>query len=268
MKDIFKINNYREIISMKIKEMPNGGRGQMSEISRYIGVHTTYISQVLKEVKELSLDQMTLVCDYFSFNELETDYALTLLNFNRAGHFKTKKIFEKKLQALRKDALKIKKHIRTDKELNDSEKAIFYSSWQYTSIRQITALPNINTAKDIAQYLSLPIAEVIEKITFLIKVGLLEEKRGKLSTGISSTHLDANSPLVNTHHKNWRIKAIESFDQPRENDLHYSSPMTLSEEDANEIRKILLKSVTNVKGIVDPSPSEKHYCINIDWFEL
>ena len=52
------------------------------------------------------------------------------------------------------------------------------------------------------------------------------------------------------------------------NELAYTAPMTLSENDAQRIRAALADVVQNVDGIVGPSPSEKLYCLNIDWFEV
>jgi hypothetical protein len=44
--------------------------------------------------------------------------------------------------------------------------------------------------------------------------------------------------------------------------------MTLSTEDALKIRALLADLVEQTDKIVGPSPSEKLYCMCLDWFEV
>ncbi len=57
---VFEFSNYREYLAKRLKTMPNKGYGQMSELSRFIGVHTTLVSQILKGHKDLTTDQAFL----------------------------------------------------------------------------------------------------------------------------------------------------------------------------------------------------------------
>jgi len=52
------------------------------------------------------------------------------------------------------------------------------------------------------------------------------------------------------------------------NSLFYTHPMTVSEKDGKLIREILIKAITAIEPLVEPSPSEKTFCLNIDWFEF
>jgi len=51
-------------------------------------------------------------------------------------------------------------------------------------------------------------------------------------------------------------------------ELAYTAPMTLSRSDAIRIRSLLADLVEKVDQIVVPSPSEKLFCLNLDWFEV
>ena len=106
-------------------------------------------------------------------------------------------------------------------------------------------------------------------LDFLIGHGLCIETEGQIRPGPQSTHLPSTSPLIARHHGNWRVKAMERHASlALESELAYTSPMALSRTDAVMIRETLLQSIDQVVAIVDPSPSEATYCLNIDWFEF
>lgn len=79
----------------------------------------------------------------------------------------------------------------------------------------------------------------------------------------------SDGKLASRHHGNWRVKAMERHPifSPHD-ELVYTAPMTLSVTDASRIRELLADLVQKTDQIVGPSPSEKLYCLNIDWFEV
>jgi len=52
------------------------------------------------------------------------------------------------------------------------------------------------------------------------------------------------------------------------NSIFYTHPMTISENDAKIVREILIKAISAIEPFVEPSPSEKTFCLNLDWFEF
>lgn len=75
-------------------------------------------------------------------------------------------------------------------------------------------------------------------------------------------------PFVNNHRRNWREKAREKFAAPEETDFFYSSPVALSEKDAEQFRKQLLEMIKEFSKRVAASPEETTMCLNIDWFKF
>jgi len=53
-----------------------------------------------------------------------------------------------------------------------------------------------------------------------------------------------------------------------ESEIAYSSPMSLSKEDAEKIRKLVIEWVSQVNKIRDPSPCEELYFLNVDWIKF
>jgi uncharacterized protein (TIGR02147 family) len=263
---VFEFSNYREFLEKRLKDMPNKGYGQMSELSRFIGVHTTLISQILKGHKDLTTDQAILACEFFGLNSLESEHLVLLVNLDRAGNPSAKRFYKSKIQKLKEQSQKISERVTSDVKLSEEQCAVFYSDWTYSAIRQAVAIPNVNSADEIARYLNLPIDKVNAHLEFLLQTGLCKLVGKKLTVGPSSTHIEANSPWVHVHHMNWRHRAINSMTSPDKADLHYTLPLTISASDSEIVREKLVQLIEDVRGVIDPSPSEKMYCMNLDWF--
>lgn len=57
------------------------------------------------------------------------------------------------------------------------------------------------------------------------------------------------------------------MDRRRDEDIFFTSPMSLSKAASEEVRKLLPTVIQAVMKITGPSPSETAACLNIDWFE-
>jgi uncharacterized protein (TIGR02147 family) len=267
MASVYEFNDYRKFLAKQLSIMPNQGYGQMSKLASHLGVHSTLISQILKEHKNLTVDQAALVADFFGMNELETEFFVLLVSLDRAGNWAAKNIYKKQLQKIKDQVRNISQRVTVAAKLNEEQRAVFYSDWAYSAIRQSVSLPGIDTVDAIAEFFQFPRNKVQYFLEFLIKTGLCTVANGKLKSGPASTHVDAKSPWVRVHHTNWRQRAMHSLDKIQNDDLHYTSPLTLSKADAKIVQEKIIQFIEQINKVVDPSPSESLFCLNIDWFE-
>ncbi len=268
MASVFEFDNYRKFLEKRLVELPNKGYGQMSRLARFLGVHSTLVSQILKEHKDLTTDQAASTAEYFELTELETEYFVLLVQIDRAGNSAAKSLYRKQILRLKEQAQSISRRVKVETKLSEEQRAVFYSDWAYTSVRQSVAIPKICDAASIAQFLDLPRKKVQSILEFLVKTGLLKMTQNQFEIGPASTHLEASSPWVRVHHSNWRHRAVQSLDSGRYENLHYTSPLTISTKDVDLIREKIIQFIEQVNLIVDPSPSESLYCLNIDWFNV
>jgi hypothetical protein len=189
------------------------------------------------------------------------------VDFDRAGTPRYREKLNRKIKILQEQSRRIGKRVPRQMELTDEQKAIFYSSWLYTGIFNLAAVPVYNQATAIADRLHLELGVVNRVIRFLIENGLFKEADGTLAYGPASIHVDKDSPFVNKHHQNWRFQAIQRMEQKKDSDIFFTSPMSLSKAAAEEIQKLLPTVIQNVMQISGPSQSEVAACLNIDWFE-
>lgn len=266
MISIFDFQDYREFISAWIDH--HQLRGLKKRLADAMGVSSTMISLILKGDKHLSQEQAHEACEYFRFNDKESEFFFLLADYGRAGTQNLKQRLLKRIKEQQEQAKKISRRVKKDTELTDQQKAIYYSSWIYTGIRNLSALDRFHEATTIAERLNITPAVAAKVIDFLLEHNLCRKEGGKLSYGHQYIHLDSDSPFVGKHHQNWRLKGFQSMDQYNENNLYYTCPMSLSREAAEEIRKLLPKVIEEVLKIMKPSTSEETYCFNMDWFKF
>lgn len=101
------------------------------------------------------------------------------------------------------------------------------------------------------------------RATFLIK-----RSGDRLEVGKQTVFLGSDSPLISKFHTNWRLKALDSIDKGKDEDLHFSSVLTCSEKDAGRIREALVKVIEQIRPIIRSSKDEACYSYTIYFFDL
>lgn len=268
MISIFDFASYREYLQAAIGAMGAQGYGVKGRIAAALAVSSSLVSQMLKGEKTLTPDQASDLCDFLGLSEIEADYFHLLVDLDRAGSHRYQQKIRRKILLLQEQSRQIGKRVPRHKELSDVQRAIYYSSWLYTGVRNLTAIPGLDSAQAVAKHLGLEPGVVNRVLRFLVANGLCREENGKMTYGPASTHIDKESPFVNKHHQNWRIQAIQSMDRKVDDDIFFTSPMSLSKDTAAEIQKRIPDFIQSVMKISGPSESEMTACLNIDWFKF
>jgi uncharacterized protein (TIGR02147 family) len=263
---VFEYKDYKKFLNEWIKDQPKGGRGQIRQMADHLKVSTTLLSQVLNGEKHFSLETAAELTDYLGFNDKECEYFLLLIEHQRAGAFKLRQILGKKLDREQQIGSQLQNRLKKDRHQTDEEKMQFYSSWIYSGVRLLSAIPEMNNAKIISERLNIPLSLVNSVVQFLLENNLCVMKDNELTYGAYRTHIGKDSPFVVKHHQNWRLKGFQSMELRRDEDLFFTQPMALSHEAAEKIRLMVPGIIEEIHGISGPSESETVRCINIDWF--
>jgi uncharacterized protein (TIGR02147 family) len=236
-------------------------------MAKATGISSSLFSQILKGVKSLTPDQASDLCDFMALADLERDYFHSLVEFERAGSPRYRERIQKKLQQIKSQSQKLGQRVPRTKELTDEQKSIYYSSWIYTGVRNLTAVSEFDNRDAIAEHLKIEPQVIARILRFLLEHGLCREENGKITYGPASLHVDKDSLFVNKHHQNWRLQALQKMENRRDQDLFFTSPMSLSVEAAEKVKQLIPEFIQSVMKEVGPSASEKVACLNIDWFE-
>ena len=264
--NIFEFTDYRSYLQHWLGA--SGERGQLARLSEVSGVHKTTLSQVLKGDKDFSLEQAEKVGDFLGHNPSELEYFILLVNYARAGTKTLQQLFLKQIKKVQDDRKSLTNRVTKSRELSVEERSIYYSNWMYSAVRNTSAIPGLHSRMAIADRLRIELKVCNQIVDFLLSTGLCVESNGEIKPGPAMTHLGASSPLVSRHHGNWRVKAMDRHPSIQPHELAYTAPMTLSAEDVGKIRDLLSDLVEKTDQIVTDSPSEKLYCMNLDWFEV
>ncbi len=269
--NIFEYKNYKKYVNDRVELMPKRGHGQYRKMSNFLGVNSVNVSQVFKGDRDLTIEQACELCDFFGLSDLEGRYFMALVEYERAGTPKLKKMIQVRLAEISEKSQDVKSRLHFEKELSDEAKSTFYSNWYYSGIRLLSGVKGFGEIDRMAEYFGLPLTTVRKVVDFLLQYGLCVERDGKIVSGPASTHLDLSSPLVTRHHMNWRLRgmakmeSIESTDQTK---LFYTMPCSLDAKSLKLVRKELVDSLERITKLVDAAPSEQLACLNIDLFKF
>ena len=263
----FSFDNYKDFVLQKIEAYPNKGHGVRRRLALKVGCQPAYISHVLAGPRHFSLEQAEALCRFFRFTEAETDYFLNLLEFNKAGTPQLRSFLKKQLEQKRKHYQKVENRVRIDNEITKEDQAIYYSSWHYQAVRMALSLPEIKSASDLEERLKLSPERILELIEFLKNKGLVVENKGWLQSSDKPIHIGKDSPFISKLHSNWRVHTLNRLAQIEEDDFHYSGLVSLSQEDFEKVREVLMQALLKSHDIIRPSESEKLCVLSMDFYE-
>ncbi len=266
MKAVFEFKDYKEYLH----EVDDSGkyRAFRSLLAEAAHCQNAYISQVLNGSQHLSLEQADGIAEFFSFSLEEKSYFILLIQHARASKPSLKKFFADQIQTTVEKYLSLRSRVNTGESLSESDQITYYSEWFYSAIHVIVTIGKFRSTEAISQRLNLPLATVKKASEFLISCGLLAQKKGEITTGQKRLYLPGDSPLISRHHTNWRLHSIYSLSHATIGDLHYSSVVTVSTEDAETIREILIKAVQKTKNVVRSSSEEDIFSFSVDFYKI
>jgi uncharacterized protein (TIGR02147 family) len=265
---VFEFNDYKEFVLAELEARPKRGRGEFMKISKALRVHTTMVTHILRGDHHPSPEQALALAEYLGLNPLETDYFVALINMARASDERSRQYYREKVREYKDKSLALTHRLEFKNKLDESDQAIFYSSWVYSAVRLLTAIPQYSTVQAIAEELSLSRQKVNNVLDFLVSRNLVSKQNDRFRYRDLSTYVDRDSPFASKHNLNWRLKIFERLDQVARNEMVYTNPIIIAESDFERVTELVVKFIEEFRKIADPSPSEILCCLNVDWLKL
>ena len=267
LKDLFEFKDYRKYLESALP-VSGEGRGSRNRLAEALNCQKGFVSQVLGGAVHFSLEHAVKISRFLNHDSNEEEFFLLLVHLGRSGSHDLSLFYEKRIKTILEKRKQIKERIKAESGISEADQMLYYSSWHYTAIHMCLMVPSLRTQKAICEYLGLSNEIVSRVLSFFIQRGFAEKKGNEFFAGPTRIHLPADSPLISKHHGNWRMRAIHSLDHRRSHDLHYSLVMSLSEEAAEKIRRILLHSVQEIEPVLKVAKDETVYTLNIDLFNI
>ena len=265
--DLFHFKDYREYLRVEFAGTGKN-RGRRATLSEYLRCQTSFLSQVFTDRAHLSLEHALQTAAFLNLSELEKKYFMLLVQKGKAGSKDLASYFEEEILRIQNDRENIKERININTKLSAEDQMKYYSTWYYSAIHVLCALPNLNHSEAIAIKLKLEPAIVKESLQFLEERGFVLRKGGTYQIGATRIHLPKGSSMLPRHHSNWRIKAIEAVDHEKSNDLHYSAILGISKRDTKLFKEKLLQLLQEFETIITDSTAEVPIVLIMDLFGL
>ncbi|MFL5813841.1 MAG: TIGR02147 family protein [Bdellovibrionia bacterium] len=268
-KDIFDYDDYKKYLHDLFLSQPSQGHGFRSRLAEAAGCRVSYVSQVLNQDADFSLEQAENLNPLLGHNAEESDFFLLLIQYARAGSHALKTRLKEQILRFRQKRLVLKDRVDIKTTLSPVDQMTYYSAWYYAAIHILVMMPEYRTREAISKYLRMPSEKVSEALKFLTSVGLVKSDGSKYLPGVSRIFLGNDSPMISKHHTNWRMRAIDSLDRDLKNDLHLSTVLSLSREDVIHLKELLAKSIDKGRDIAAKSlKDEEVHCLCVDLFKI
>lgn len=261
-------NDYRTYLADELIRRTGGSRGLKHKLAIAIGCQPGFVSQVLGKHAHFNLEHGEKINAFLEHTAEEGHYFLLLIQKTRAGTASLAAYFDRQLEEIAQRRLVLKNRLPADGRLGAEDQSRYYSAWYFGAIRVLLTIPEFRSKETIARRLHLSHSKVTEVMDFLVSRGLAREEGGQLLPTDMRLHLGNDSAMISKHHANWRGRALVSFDQEKEGDVHYSSVVSLSRKDATVLKEMTIQYLEKVKALVKESPAEEIYSFNMDFFCL
>lgn len=270
--ELYEAKDYKKYLINQLSKSKT--YGQQSRLAKALSCKPAFVTQVLHGNKHLSLEQAEATSRYLGMNSDETHYFLTLLLFARAGTRELRSLLEKQLSELTQKKLQLHRNIDVKPTLGLEHQVKYYSRWYFSAVHIALTIPRLQTAEALSQELNLPLAKIRAVLNYLVKIGLaINASKGRFQASTERIHLGNDSELIQQHHINWRLQAMQSLEKQNANpdldeDFHYSSVVSLSENDILNLRVKIIGFIQECKTIIKNSNEEKLACFNLDFYKI
>lgn len=263
---IFEFIDYKDYLLNSI--FFTEGRGIRTRIAKAINCDLAYLSRVLNDNAQLSLEQADLLSVYLGHNPQERHYFILMVELTRAGTSSLKKYFKDQMSNVQNERTNLKARLQDTMALLDYQQAKYYSSWHYAAIHMMIAIPQFQNPQALSKELKLPHQKVQRILEDLVDFKLAYVEKGKYTRISKNIHIDSDDLMISKHHSNWRLKAMESLDQSNPATLHYSSIVSLSLKDVPLLKEKMLEAIEEIRKTVKDSGDEVVWCYAMDLFPV
>lgn len=265
---VFDYLDYKKYLLDWEEARPKHGHGVRRAFAHAIGCQTAYVSQVLNSGNNLSLEQTDRLNRFLGHTTEEAHFFFLLVQYARSGTDSLKGYFSGQLQRIQAERLHLKNRLKNKTAMSPIDLAKYFSGWYYAAIHVLISIKGYQTKHQVARALELPLDVVANVLDFLVKSELAEQKNDQFTTGPEHIHLGHDSSLILRHHTNWRLRALDALALAQPYDLHYSSVVSIAQNDAVELKKLFLQAIENANKRVEAAKEETMFSICLDFFQV
>ena len=265
---VYEFDDYKKFIKSSFSKQENSGRGQRFRLAQFLGCQDSYISLVLNGDRQFSVEQAEGTARFLHLGEEEKEFFILLLLRERAGTVQARRYFSSKLDEKRRAFQDFRSRVQIEKDLSDSDKMHYYGNPLMAKVHMFLTIPGKYSVEELARRFQVSPAKMQEVCRFLSDKAFIKEKSGRYFEASKFLFLDKRSPFIVQHHANWRLDAIHAIQDRREEGMHLSMAITLSEKDAEVLRQKIAQFVEECSSAIKDSKEETLMAFCIDYYKV
>jgi uncharacterized protein (TIGR02147 family) len=238
-------------------------------MAQHMGCQAGYLTQVLSDSAQLSLEQAYRLAGFVHLNDKECEYWLLLVQYARAASTELRQHFHEQILERQNQQSSIQHKVPERIEIPIEDVALYFSSWEFAAVHVLLTIPGFQKISTLSERLRIPESRTREILQFLVRVQLASaHPNGVFRTGKARMHLPEDSNLIRMHHSHWRLRALESFSHIEARDLHFSSVVSISRGDWVKLKSLWSELISSSLRTVRDSKEEHLVSFNVDLFEV
>ncbi len=265
--DVFKFSDYKEYLDARIKQNA-AQRGYRTQLAEAAQCQKSFFSHVTHSHVHLTPDHAFGLCEFWAFDSTETEYFLAMVDAARAGSVRLRASLESRMRKIRLSRNDVTKRVVADEIRDRQAETLYHSAWYWNALHMVVAIPAYQTTHAISQRLGLEPARTVECLQQLEKMGLVTLKSGRWQITNKSIHLDRSSPMRESHHTQWRQRAVLDIQKRTDDSIHYNAVFAMSVDDSQRLRDMITEMIVRSRDIIGPSSEEELFCMSTDFFKV
>lgn len=262
--NIFEYLDYRAYIR---KHFELGPRGLQTQLAGAMKCQASYLIKVLKGESQLTEEQTYRGGRFLNLPKKELEYFLDLVRYDKTADLDLKRHLEKKLIARAAATHQVQNRVDASSlESSLLTQIKYYSSWQPSILHLATSCRHLQTEKSLAARFSIEPAQLRTILEFLKENTFISYANGKYKHLGNSIHLAKDSPLHKPFQRTRRELALQSLEQPKSEDLHFSSAFATSKRHIKVLRESFLKIIEESHQELADTDSEEIVMLVLDFF--
>lgn len=263
--NLYNSPGYRAYLQSWLKAQEKS-HGLRSEMCAAMNCQNAHLTRALREEVHLTMDQAFRATIFLKLNKAESAFFLKLVEHDRAGDPLYRKQLKEEMAQIKSDQENLAKRFQQDQIGNLEKEMTYYSSWHWIALHYITEIKQYQKAGAIADRLGLHEQFVRRGLEILESYQLVKRQGDSWSLNSGSIHLPKTSPLNSVQHGNWRSRAVLKSQDTADDGVHFTVVQTLSHEDFEKIKQLILSTIDQYRKIAKPSNPEELICFTCDFF--
>lgn len=266
---IYEFDDYREFFKQYYALKLRNRRGYISAIAKILRVHTTFVSLVFRGLREFNLEHGAILASHLKLSVAETEFLLNLIIQRKSGNHLLTNFATAKIKNAQNSARAQEKKLDFGLDLSNEERSVFYSSWHYSAIHLfIASSKNGKELGEIIEYFNLSQVTLESALVFLLSTKLIVQSGNVYLAGADRISIGKEHPVLKSHLTNWRLKALQGFEQLSKDEIMLTTTMAISKSDFEALKALLLELVSKTSSAGEKTDSEQVACLNLDLFVI